>query len=463
MSDWDQQKIWDEEDRLQQQNPQNPWDPPVGTDLAGRLQTLPLEEDFVLGNDGWVIKRSFVHGPTSAAVKLVYKRHRKTELRVCKAALPEENSQQAPKEVRILMDVLPRHERLCAILDYFPAPENVFLMEFYDGGDLEGLAERYRQNDEFFPESFLWHLLFQGAEGLAYIHHGRDQIAVPKHKWRPVIHADIKPENIFLQWRPGCNPDTDYPDIKLGDFGISIIVEERTDKPPYVYTGGTEAWRPPEQPLVTFKADVWSLGAVIHYLCHGNEPAEVPASDRKLGAARKREVIPIRRFYSRALQYWFDQVLEQDPDKRIDSAILADSLAGIVPVLLKRKKPLDSWAARRFLDRGSTPPRPLWPWNSQDQEPLAQDSFHDDDEPDQDCTGQARQPSSPSQSSNSSLIRELNAEEPASYDDKPDWDHTDHVRQHPSPSESSNTSLIRELYVEKPANDDDYDGSPIEN
>ncbi|MCJ1387216.1 hypothetical protein MMC18_000056 [Xylographa bjoerkii] len=349
------------------------WDQPLdehnGSDLADRLGAIPDGNEFSLGNDKWIIKKSFDHGPTSTAVKLVFNQHRKEELLVCKAVRPKEGktTRQVPNEVRILLDILPKMERLCAIREYFPAPDNVFLMEFCDGGDLNTLSARYRERDEFLPESFLWHVLLQGAQGLAYIHHGHGQTSVPKHKWSPIIHADIKPDNIFLHWRPGCDPDRDYPDLKLGDFGLSIIVNERTDEPPYFYKGGTHTWKPPEQPLVTFKADVWSLGAVIHHLCHGREPGEIARSDQKAGGLTGREVTPISKYYSRALQYWFEQVLEKDRAKRIDSAVLADSLAGIVPVFLKHREPLDTWAASRTLDQGSTPPTLRRRWHSRDQ------------------------------------------------------------------------------------------------
>ncbi|MCJ1284267.1 hypothetical protein MMC26_003598 [Xylographa opegraphella] len=331
---------------------------PLNTNyLSDRLESLGPGEDFLLGNDKWVIKKSFRHGPTSAAVKLVYKYQYTTELFVCKAVAQRENNQEVPTEVRILLDVLPRNERLCAILEYFPAPDNLFLMKFCNDGDLERLATRYRNINRLFPESFLWHVLFQGAEALAYIHHGRSQTAVPKYMWRSVIHADIKPENIFLQWRPGSNPDTDYPDIKLGDFGLSLIVEEHILGLPFIYSPGTDSWRPPEQPWISFEADVWSLGAVIHYLCHGSEP-ERRALNRRHGLATERDVMPIKRYYSNGLQHWYDRVLEQDRLKRIDSAVLADSLAGIVPVILKGKIPLHSWAACRPMDQDSAPPLP---------------------------------------------------------------------------------------------------------
>ncbi|MCJ1295478.1 hypothetical protein MMC34_007041 [Xylographa carneopallida] len=370
-------------------------EPFVGEDLAHRLDHLREKDEFLLGNDKWVIKDSFDHGPTSAVVKLVYNRRSSTELLVCKAVPQNRNTPEVPKEVRVLLEVLPKNERLCAILEYFPAPENVFLMEYCDGGDLAGLLHRYRLVDEFLPESFIWHVLLQVAEGLAYIHHGRSQTAIPKHQWSPVIHADIKPENIFLQWAAGFNLDTDYPDLKLGDFGLAIIVNERIDEPPYSYAPGTHIWRPPEQPLVSFKADVWGLGAVIHYLCHGFEPLERAPTARGRDVAATRDVVPITNQFSRALQYWVDQVLEKDPVKRIDSAVLADSLARIVPVFLGKWRPLDSWAAIRPGDRvrGLTPPRVCRSWRSQNLERTLVEPLHDDnddqeyhDEPPQEYT-----------------------------------------------------------------------------
>ncbi|MCJ1416812.1 hypothetical protein MMC32_003150 [Xylographa parallela] len=424
MSGWDQQEVRDEENRFKRSKSRDPWDPSMGTALAERLDSLCLEEDFLLGNEKWVIKRSFSHGYTSAAVKLVCNPRRNTELFVCKAVLPTKFTQevstkltqQIPREVRILRDLLPRTERLCAILEYFPAPQNVFLMEYCDGGDVERLASRYQRIDEFLPESFLWHILLQGAEGLAYIHHGRGQTDVDKHGWGPIIHADIKPENLFLQWRPGSDPAKDYPDLKIGDFGLSIIVNERTDKPPYIYPAGTDAWKPPEVPLVSFKADIWALGAVIHYLCHGREPIEVPASDWK-SRATTRQTIPVTRIYSSSLQYWLDRVLAIDEVERVDSAILADSLAGIVPVILREKDPLDAWAARRTLDGDSAPITRNGSRDSQNQQRTGEDNIHDD-ERSQDYRDYVRGHTSLSSASSDArdpdrtLLQELNALDP---------------------------------------------------
>ncbi|MCJ1397942.1 hypothetical protein MMC11_001138 [Xylographa trunciseda] len=375
MAGWDQQEEWDREDALEQKISWS-WDQQNGSDLADRLTAFPLGKEISLGTNKWIIKKSFYHGPTSAAVKVVCNSQREDELLVCKAVRLLDGggiTRKVPEEVRILLDILPRNQRLCAILEYFPAPDNVFLMEFCDGGDLDRLSKFYRDKDELLPESFLWHVFLQGAEGLAYIHHGHGQTDIPKHNWSPIIHLDIKPENIFLQWRPGCDTTRDYPDLKIGDFGLSVVVNELRDEPPYVFHAGTHAWKPPEQPLVTMKTDVWSLGAVIHHLCHGREPIEVPPSNWRSNPTSKREIMPIARIYSRALQYWFYRALEIDRVKRIDSAVLADSLAGIVPVFLKRREPLLAGAAMGIMLQRSTSPgsyRPRW---SRDGELLSED------------------------------------------------------------------------------------------
>ncbi|MCJ1432102.1 hypothetical protein MMC27_001458 [Xylographa pallens] len=424
MSGWDQQEVCDEEYRFKQGTSRDPWDPPIGTDLAEWLDTLSIGKHFLLGNEKWVIKGSFNHGSTSAAVKIVCNARRNTELFVCKAVLHRKFTQQVPKEVRILRDILPNNARLCAFSEYFPAPKNVFLMEYCNGGDLERIAFRYRQLDDFVPESFLWHILLQVAEGLAFLHHGRSQTASSNHAWGSIIHADIKPENLFLQWRPGSDPAKDYPDLKIGDFGLSIIVNERTDKPPYAYPAGTFAWKPPEQPFITFKADVWALGAVIHYLCHGKEPIEVWGPDWP-PKKTTRQTMPITKFYSSTLQYWLDQTLKLDAVERIDSATLADSLAGIVPPLLKEKKPLDAWAAGRALRQSSTSLTRNEPRDSQDQEPTAEASTHDD-EPPLEHGSYAKGHSSRSFASNddvnlcATLLQELNAKEPE-YTGESDW------------------------------------------
>jgi serine/threonine protein kinase len=82
------------------------------------------------------------------------------------------------------------------------------------------------------------------------------------HDWRPIVHRGIKLENILAMTNR-----TIYPSLKLGDFGISKKYNpDNTDR-----SCDTCIWQPPEIPRIsTPAADVWALGAIIHFLALGN-------------------------------------------------------------------------------------------------------------------------------------------------------------------------------------------------
>lgn len=79
---------------------------------------------------------------------------------------------------------------------------------------------------------------------------------------KDIIHRDIKPENIFY------NDDGDY---KLGDFGISRVME-RTPAATASTGVGTPAYSAPEQHSGSYdkRVDIYSLGLVLYELCNGN-------------------------------------------------------------------------------------------------------------------------------------------------------------------------------------------------
>ncbi|KAF2841680.1 kinase-like protein [Patellaria atrata CBS 101060] len=145
-------------------------------------------------------------------------------------------------------------------------PQRQFLYGYCDGGDLYEFKDRYEEHNIALPELLVWDLYSQLAGGVAFIH------------GQGIVHADIKPANIFLASGPG-HPvagvtDKDdhpkgkpYPRVKLGDFGMAFSPPEKC--PGY----GTPSWQPadPEKPR-SMPADVWAVAAVAQFLCVGRGP-----------------------------------------------------------------------------------------------------------------------------------------------------------------------------------------------
>ena len=186
-------------------------------------------------------------------------------LRVCKIQRRSKRVSQSI-EVGILRDILYDHPRIIRLHEAIMHANTMQLyFDYYPGGDLYGVMAHYFDICEPVPESFLWHCLLQISEGLAFIHHGYDRRQLcgppPSSEWQPIIHGDIKPENIFLG--PPTPDSHGYPSLVLGDFGLATIHE--------VPVAGTWMWQPPELPITSGKADVWALGAIIHSMAHDGD------------------------------------------------------------------------------------------------------------------------------------------------------------------------------------------------
>ena len=184
-----------------------------------------------------------------------------------------------PREVEFLMK-LPEHQHIIRCLAYFdkqPAPENLaIVLEYCPGGDLYDFywETAHARNGSIFSENFMWSAFTQLSSALAFLHEGIG--AVGSHAadtWRPVVHRDIKFENVLVQTMGTKN---DWSDIvlKLGDFGLSAYYDPADAKLPRGM-GTTCSWAPEvtwSDPSITPAADVWGVGAVIHTLVHGFGP-----------------------------------------------------------------------------------------------------------------------------------------------------------------------------------------------
>ncbi|KAI2640291.1 kinase-like domain-containing protein [Xylaria nigripes] len=221
-------------------------------------------------------------------------------------------------------------------------------MEFCDRGTLEDLIKTYKIQKKIhsparIPESFIWHAFVGLADALGYLQTGQSYVSTPLEnndpkKWRPIMHCDIKPGNIFLRSRD--TPGSKKPFyVLLSDFGLVQYQDAHENTIPYVY--GTSEFQSPElcfDPYPresqrnimagphTCKSDVWALAASMFGMCERDELAHMDRrcwplrSLRALGRIAKRPVLNITDvgLYSEYLARAIAWAGNQDPSKRPD-------------------------------------------------------------------------------------------------------------------------------------------------
>ncbi len=154
------------------------------------------------------------------------------------------------EEAQILFTL--NHPSLPRVTDFFEEAGRYYLvMSLVEGTDLQSLMER-GENVPLPPgrvESWARQIL----EVLHYLH-----TLDP-----PVIYRDIKPSNLMLD---------DKDNIYMVDFGIARIF----DKKKKGTSIGTPGFSPPEQykGFTEPGSDLFSLGATLHYLLTGIDPAD---------------------------------------------------------------------------------------------------------------------------------------------------------------------------------------------
>ena len=167
-----------------------------------------------------------------------------------------EAQRQFEREAQLLAGL--RHANLPRVSDHFvlPGQGQYLVMDFVEGQSLSDLlAERGGP----LPEAEVLPWIRQVADALEYLH----------TRTPPVIHRDIKPDNIII------GPDGR---AMLVDFGISKVYEENKGT-----TIGAKAvtpgYSPPEQygsGRTDARSDVYALGATLYTLLTGQVPPDGP-------------------------------------------------------------------------------------------------------------------------------------------------------------------------------------------
>lgn len=198
-------------------------------------------------------------------------------------------------------------------------------MEYCGGGDLGTVIRELKATKKLAKEEFVWRVLSQLLAALYRCHYGIDppepgESAKSKdsrlilNRTNPMIlHRDLKPENIFL--------DGDKA-VKLGDFGLSKIMQSHDFASTYV---GTPFYMSPEicaAEKYTLKSDVWALGCIVYELCTKEPPFNAQTHLQLVNKIRKGDITPLPKEYSKELNDLVKSCLITNPVMRPDTEAL---------------------------------------------------------------------------------------------------------------------------------------------
>jgi hypothetical protein len=202
------------------------------------------------------------------------------------------------------------HPHIVAIHDIGEAEGALYIaMELVEGRTLRDLL-----GGEPLPLRRLLDIAAQAASALSRAHADG------------IVHRDLKPENLMLS-RDGY--------LKILDFGLAKLVESEPGQGSEVVTAvsgtnpgtvlGTVGYMAPEQAAgraVDFRADQFSLGAILYEVATGQKPFERPSAVETLTAIIREEPPPIAQAAPRLpapLAWAIERCLAKDPEERYAS------------------------------------------------------------------------------------------------------------------------------------------------
>jgi serine/threonine protein kinase len=214
------------------------------------------------------------------------------------------------------------HPMLPVVSDHFLDGDGQFLVMQYIPGD--DLAEMLHRQGDPFPPSDVLRWTDQLLDVLEYLHSQQP----------PIIHRDIKPQNLKLRARG---------DIVLLDFGLAKgVVSQDSRLTAMQYAAYTPEYAPLEQILgegAGFYSDIYSVGATVYFLLTGTPP---PNTRIRAAALLDGQIDPLQRAseltprVSPDIAHVLHDAMALRPEKRLNSpsamrGALADAATGRPP------------------------------------------------------------------------------------------------------------------------------------
>ncbi|KAH7392571.1 G2-specific protein kinase-like protein nimA [Pyrenochaeta sp. MPI-SDFR-AT-0127] len=242
--------------------------------------------------------------------------------------MSQKEREQLQAELSILKEL--RHPNIVAYFerDHIKASQDLHLyMEYCGNGDLGRVIRDLKNKNQVCEEEFVWSIFSQIVSALYRCHYGEDPPAAGRNVMglvgnakpardprKPMIlHRDLKPENIFLG---------DDNSVKLGDFGLSKILQSHDFASTYV---GTPFYMSPEickAEQYGPHSDIWALGCIIYEMCAKTPPFNAKTHFELIQKIKLGRFPEIPACYSAELRKVIASCLQTTPDHRPDTAAL---------------------------------------------------------------------------------------------------------------------------------------------
>ncbi|KAK6360877.1 G2-specific serine/threonine protein kinase [Orbilia blumenaviensis] len=220
-----------------------------------------------------------------------------------------------------ILDILRGHRNIlygmCTQQPRKESPHGHIFTEYCDLGDILRLLQRYDDNFrtkmrecgfsrailppelrwlECPPEGIAYEIMTSVARGIAWMHHGIWDWPLHSEmnpKWTPIMHNDLKANNIFMISRRQGDP-CPYPIFKIGDFGAATSFGMKA----WI---GNNATSSPQRMMNCLSIpsvpadDIFALGAMMYNIAHCIYPYEGKFGETSAGAeAHKRPTVQHR-------------------------------------------------------------------------------------------------------------------------------------------------------------------------
>ena len=193
------------------------------------------------------------------------------------------------------------HPGVIKINEVFDSKKYILIvMEFVEGGELfERIVKK-----KIFSEYSASKIIKQLLESVAYLHE------------LGILHRDIKPENILL------TDDSDIPNIKLADFGLSKLACPNDMQNLACGTLGYVAPEVLSQTGYNYKVDLWSVGIISYLLLRGRLPFDHKEKQVLIELTLRGKLSFEEPYWKSLTPFAIDfltKILDKNPEKRLTS------------------------------------------------------------------------------------------------------------------------------------------------